>query len=97
GFAVERLKAKLGNRSNASAEIRLDGARGTLVGEEGRGVATIIEMVVAPRLDRAHAGVRRAGAALVRRASGLRQAARRAAADAERARRPVRRDGGRDA
>ena len=51
GFAVERLKAKLGNRSNASAEIRLDGARGTLVGEEGRGVATIIEMVVATRLD----------------------------------------------
>jgi putative acyl-CoA dehydrogenase len=51
GFVVERLKDKLGNRSNASAEIRLDGARGHLVGEEGRGVATIIEMVVHTRLD----------------------------------------------
>jgi putative acyl-CoA dehydrogenase len=51
GFVVERLKAKLGNRSNASAEIRLDGVRGDLVGEEGRGVATIIEMVVHTRLD----------------------------------------------
>jgi len=51
GFVVERLKDKLGNRSNASAEIRLDGARGFLVGEEGRGVATIIEMVVHTRLD----------------------------------------------
>src|SRR5581483_1237947 len=51
GFVVERLKPKLGNRSNASAEIRLDGARGSLVGEEGRGVATIIDMVVHTRLD----------------------------------------------
>jgi len=51
GFVVERLKNKLGNRSNASAEIRLDGAPGYLVGEEGRGVATIIEMVVHTRLD----------------------------------------------
>ncbi|HVU79224.1 MAG TPA: acyl-CoA dehydrogenase family protein [Gaiellaceae bacterium] len=51
GFVVERLKTKLGNRSNASAEIRLDGAPGVLVGEEGRGVAAIIEMVVHTRLD----------------------------------------------
>jgi putative acyl-CoA dehydrogenase len=51
GFVVERLKDKLGNRSNASAEIRLDGAHAFLVGEEGRGVATIIEMVVHTRLD----------------------------------------------
>jgi putative acyl-CoA dehydrogenase len=51
GFVVERLKDKLGNRSNASAEIRLDGAPGHLVGEEGRGVAAIIEMVVHTRLD----------------------------------------------
>jgi putative acyl-CoA dehydrogenase len=51
GFVVERLKEKLGNRSNASAEIRLDGAEAFLVGEEGRGVATIIEMVVHTRLD----------------------------------------------
>jgi putative acyl-CoA dehydrogenase len=51
GIAIERLKDKLGNRSNASAEISLDGARALPVGEEGRGVATIIEMVVHTRLD----------------------------------------------
>jgi putative acyl-CoA dehydrogenase len=51
GFVIERLKDKLGNRSNASAEIRLDGALGRLVGEEGRGVPAIIEMVVSTRLD----------------------------------------------
>jgi putative acyl-CoA dehydrogenase len=51
GIVIERLKDKLGNRSNASSEIRLEGARGRLVGEEGRGVATIIEMVVNTRLD----------------------------------------------
>jgi putative acyl-CoA dehydrogenase len=51
GFRIERLKDKLGNRSNASAEIRLEGARAQLVGEEGRGVQTIIEMVVHTRLD----------------------------------------------
>ena len=50
-FHLDRLKDKLGNRSNASAEIRLDGAWAQLVGEEGRGVATIIEMVVHTRLD----------------------------------------------
>jgi putative acyl-CoA dehydrogenase len=50
-FHLERLKDKLGNRSNASSEIRLDGAWARLVGEEGRGVATIIEMVVRTRLD----------------------------------------------
>jgi putative acyl-CoA dehydrogenase len=51
GFLIERLKNKLGNRSNASSEIRLAGARGHLVGEEGRGIAAIIEMVVHTRLD----------------------------------------------
>jgi putative acyl-CoA dehydrogenase len=51
GFVIEKLKDKLGNRSNASSEIRLDGARARLVGEEGRGVAAIIEMVVRTRLD----------------------------------------------
>ena len=51
GFRIDRLKDKLGNRSNASAEIRLDGAVGRLVGEEGRGVRTILEMVVHTRLD----------------------------------------------
>jgi putative acyl-CoA dehydrogenase len=50
-IVIERLKDKLGNRSNASSEIRLEGARGSLVGEEGRGLATIIEMVVNTRLD----------------------------------------------
>ena len=51
GFRIDRLKDKLGNRSNASAEIVLDGATGRLVGEEGRGVRAIIEMVVHTRLD----------------------------------------------
>jgi len=48
---LERLKDKLGNRSNASAEIELAGAWGRIVGEEGRGVRTIIEMVNHTRLD----------------------------------------------
>ena len=46
-----RLKDKLGNRSNASSEIEYHGAHATLVGEEGRGVATIIDMVHGTRLD----------------------------------------------
>jgi putative acyl-CoA dehydrogenase len=50
-FRIQRLKDKLGNRSNASAEIELVGARAERLGEEGRGVATIIEMVVHTRLD----------------------------------------------
>ena len=50
-FALQRLKDKLGNRSNASAEVELDGTWGRLVGEPGRGVATIIEMVGHTRLD----------------------------------------------
>lgn len=48
---LQRLKAKLGNRSNASSEIEYDGAIGWLVGDEGRGVATIIQMVNMTRLD----------------------------------------------
>jgi putative acyl-CoA dehydrogenase len=48
---VMRLKDKLGNRSNASAELEFEGAFAQLVGEEGRGVATIIEMVNGTRLD----------------------------------------------
>ena len=51
GFEIQRLKDKLGDRSNASSEIELRGARATLVGEEGRGVRTIVEMVVHTRLD----------------------------------------------
>lgn len=50
-FALQRLKDKLGDRSNASSEIELDGTWGALVGEEGRGVRTIIDMVSATRLD----------------------------------------------
>ncbi|MER5552398.1 acyl-CoA dehydrogenase family protein [Streptomyces sp. NPDC002793] len=50
-FAIQRLKDKLGNRSNASAEVEFDGTWARLVGEEGRGVRTIIEMVAATRLD----------------------------------------------
>ncbi|WP_410622200.1 acyl-CoA dehydrogenase family protein [Amycolatopsis sp. cmx-8-4] len=48
---LQRLKDKLGNRSNASSEIEYDHAVGWLVGEEGRGVRTIIEMVNNTRLD----------------------------------------------
>jgi putative acyl-CoA dehydrogenase len=48
---IQRLKDKLGNRSNASSEIELEEALGYLVGEEGRGVPTIIEMVNHTRLD----------------------------------------------
>ncbi len=48
---IVRLKDKLGNRSNASAEIELHGALAFLVGEEGRGVRTIVEMVNCTRLD----------------------------------------------
>ncbi len=51
GILLQRLKDKLGNRSNASAEIELDGALGWMVGEDGRGVRTIIEMVARTRLD----------------------------------------------
>jgi putative acyl-CoA dehydrogenase len=48
---IQRLKDKLGNRSNASSEVEYDGAFAWRVGEPGRGVATIIEMVSATRLD----------------------------------------------
>jgi putative acyl-CoA dehydrogenase len=48
---LQRLKDKLGNRSNASAEVEYDDATGWLVGDEGRGVRTIIDMVNMTRLD----------------------------------------------
>ncbi|GAA4846435.1 acyl-CoA dehydrogenase family protein [Luteimicrobium xylanilyticum] len=51
---IQRLKDKLGNRSNASSEIELDGTVGYLVGEPGRGVRTIIEMVARTREDCVH-------------------------------------------
>ncbi|MFD9337644.1 acyl-CoA dehydrogenase family protein [Streptomyces sp. NPDC060028] len=50
-FAIQRLKDKLGNKSNASSEVEFDGTWARRVGEEGRGVRTIIEMVAATRLD----------------------------------------------
>jgi putative acyl-CoA dehydrogenase len=48
---INRLKDKLGDRANASSEVEFDGAFARLLGEEGRGVATIIEMVNHTRLD----------------------------------------------
>jgi putative acyl-CoA dehydrogenase len=58
---LQRLKDKLGNRSNASAEVEFEHALGWLIGEEARGVATIIEMVGYTRLDNVvgSAGVQR--------------------------------------
>ncbi|KUN89749.1 DNA alkylation response protein [Streptomyces bungoensis] len=50
-FLIQRLKDKLGNRSNASAEVEFAGTWARRVGEEGQGVRTIIEMVAATRLD----------------------------------------------
>ncbi|MEU3339628.1 acyl-CoA dehydrogenase family protein [Streptomyces sp. NPDC006668] len=50
-FLIQRLKDKLGNRSNASSEVEFDGTWARRVGEEGRGVPTIIDMVAATRLD----------------------------------------------
>lgn len=50
-FFIQRLKDKLGNRSNASSEIEYNGTYALMIGKEGRGVATIIEMVSHTRLD----------------------------------------------
>jgi putative acyl-CoA dehydrogenase len=50
-FLIQRLKDKLGNRSNASSEIEFDATHGWLVGDEGAGVRTIIDMVTMTRLD----------------------------------------------
>ena len=51
-FAIQRLKDKLGNRSNASAEVEFDGTTwARRIGEEGRGVRAVIGMVAATRLD----------------------------------------------
>jgi len=48
---IQRLKDKLGDWANASSEVEFHGAFGELVGVEGRGIATIIEMVALTRLD----------------------------------------------
>ena len=50
-FYIQRLKNKLGNWSNASCEVEFRGALAWMIGEEGRGVATIIEMVAMTRFD----------------------------------------------
>ena len=72
GMRLQRLKDKLGNRSNASAEVEFDGALAWQVGEPGRGIATIIAMVSATRLDcviGSAAGMRAATVAAVHHAS----------------------------
>ncbi len=51
GMEFQRLKDKLGTRSLPSSEVEFRGAEARLLGEEGRGVATIIEMVTHTRLD----------------------------------------------
>jgi putative acyl-CoA dehydrogenase len=75
-FRIQRLKDKLGNRSNASAEVEYASAFAWLVGEEGQGVRTIIKMVHHTRLDAAISS-----AALIRQAlaQALHHAAHRAA------------------
>ena len=101
-FRLQRLKDKLGNKSNASSEVEFDAASAWLVGEEGAGVRTIIEMVNHTRLDCVLGGASgmRAGVAQAihhdshRSVFGTRPG--RAAADAERARRPRGRVGGGD-
>ncbi len=50
-FYIQRLKNKLGNWSNASSEVEYRGALAWMIGEEGRGVPTIIEMVSSTRFD----------------------------------------------
>jgi len=63
GFRFQRLKDKLGNRSNASSEVEFANAIGEMVGEPGQGVKTIMDMVTLTRLDCAIAssGIMRAG------------------------------------
>ncbi|SDS27614.1 putative acyl-CoA dehydrogenase [Brevibacterium siliguriense] len=50
-FRIQRLKDKLGNKSNASSEVEFDATHGWLLGQPGKGVRTIIEMVAQTRLD----------------------------------------------
>lgn len=64
-FTIARLKNKLGNRSNASAEIEFEATRGWLIGEEGEGVVRIVEMVNYTRMDCATGSAALIRAALV--------------------------------
>ena len=71
GFRIQRLKEKLGNRSNASSEVEFERAWAVMVGEEGRGIGTIIEMVSHTRLDCAigsMAGIRKGTAEAIHHA-----------------------------
>lgn len=65
GLQFQRLKEKLGNRSNASSEVEMQGAIGELVGEAGGGIKTIMDLVTLTRLDCAVASsaIMRAGLA----------------------------------
>jgi putative acyl-CoA dehydrogenase len=65
GFQFQRLKDKLGNRSNASSEVEFVNAIGEMVGQPGAGVRTIMDMVTLTRLDcaLASAGIMRAAMA----------------------------------
>ena len=75
-IAIQRLKHKLGNHANASAEVEFNGALAWLVGEEGRGVAQILEMGTLTRLDCAlgTAGLMRGAVALALHHCAQRQA-----------------------
>ena len=76
GMEFQRLKDKLGTRSLPSSEVEFRGAPARLLGEEGRGVATIIEMVTHTRLDCVIGSARRRCAAAWPRRSGTRATAR---------------------
>ena len=102
GIEIQRLKDKLGNRSNASSEIELDDAEGRLVGDEGRGRPDDHPdgEPHAPRLRArrrvGHAPSRRPGDAPRRAPARVRPRAHRPAVDAQRPRRPRGRERGRD-
>ncbi len=101
-FALQRLKDKLGNRSNASSEVEFEATLGWLVGPEGRGVATITQMKRHParlrhRLRPWHAPGPHPGGPPHPAPQRVRQPARRPAAHGQRAGRPRPRLRGRDA
>src|SRR5204862_65554 len=75
-FHLQRLKDKLGNRSNASSEVEFHGAWARMVGEPGRGVPTIIEMVGHTRLDCVLGGAAGVDLGGIRERDGARRAAR---------------------
>ncbi len=64
-FAIVRLKNKLGNRSNASAEVELEETHGWMIGDEGEGISRIVEMVNSTRMDCALGSAALVRAALV--------------------------------